>query len=153
MDKAYFPNLLDHNYTETSPCTSRYNCIAWAAGDNTRWWQPSPFCFWPAGVPRERTLSALIQAFETLGYTECKDGSMASGHEKVAIYAKYEQGELVPTHAARQLPSGGWSSKLGGWEDIFHAKLEDINSPTYGEAVRFMGRPTEDVTGGTGLTS
>ena len=27
--------------------THRYNCIAWAFGDDTRWWWPAYGAFWP----------------------------------------------------------------------------------------------------------
>ena len=144
MYKAHFPHLIDHNFKVTSPCTSRYNCFAWAAGDDTRRWDPSRFWFWPAGVPRERTVSALIQVFETLGYAECEDGREESGYEKVALYAKHEKGELVTTHAAKQILGGGWSSKLGDLEDIVHIRLEDLNGPAYGEPVQFMRRPKQE---------
>ena len=33
-----FPNLLTTGYEITSPDTIDYNCIAWAAEDNERWW-------------------------------------------------------------------------------------------------------------------
>ena len=33
--------------------TAVFDCIAWAADDRTRWWQPSsPGDFWPEGVSR-----------------------------------------------------------------------------------------------------
>src|SRR5713101_10154879 len=38
-------------YRVTSPATRNYNCVAWAASRTDRWWWPSPFAYWPAGVP------------------------------------------------------------------------------------------------------
>lgn len=37
-----YPNLALTEYTVTSPKSQEYNCFAWAAGDQERWWQPTP---------------------------------------------------------------------------------------------------------------
>ena len=57
--------------------------------------------------------------------------------EKIALYAR----EGVPTHAARQLPGGGWSSKLGPNVDIEYATLEAIGGGVYGEPIAVLSRP------------
>jgi len=46
----------------------------------------------------------------------------------------------APTHAARQLPSGRWSSKLGPMEDIEH-ELQDVTGSVYGSVVLVLKRP------------
>ena len=38
--ESSFPNLKADGYQVTSPQSLEYNCIAWAAGDNTQWWWP-----------------------------------------------------------------------------------------------------------------
>jgi hypothetical protein len=48
----------------------------------------------------------------------------------------------MPTHAARQLPNGRWSSKLGKLEDIEHA-LDDICGSAYGSVVPVLKRRTD----------
>src|SRR5205807_2520447 len=116
-----FPALLGRVYQVTSPPEKKYNCIAWAVGDTAQWWWPaesSPLrdIYWPSGVPREETLEAFRQAFATLGYVVCDDERLEEGYEKVALFASFG----VPKHAARQLPSGRWTSKLGEREDIEH---------------------------------
>jgi hypothetical protein len=88
-------------------------------------------------VPREVTLVAFVEAFRVLGYEECDDGSLEDGYQKIAIFAD-DAGN--PTHAARQLPNGEWTSKLGQLEDIVHATVDDVNGPTYGTPVEFMRR-------------
>src|SRR5258708_29727761 len=92
-----FPNLLASGYAITSPPDRDYNCIAWAAGDTSIFWWPSPFSYWPAGVPRELTQSAFRQAFETLNYEMCRDGALEDGFEKVALFARADG---TPTHMA-----------------------------------------------------
>jgi hypothetical protein len=55
------------------------------------------------GVPREETIEAFKQAFQTLGYEVCEDDVLEEGFQKIAIYANSNK---VPTDVARQLPSG-----------------------------------------------
>ena len=86
-------------------------------------------------MPREVTLAAFIEAFRVLAYETCTDGSLEDGCQKIAIFAD-DSG--TPTHTARQLPSGLWTSKLGALEDIEHAAVEDVNGPTYGAPVQFV---------------
>src|SRR5579862_3353807 len=138
------PGLTDDSCTVTSPRSSLYNCIARAAGDTTRWWWPVPLrgiAYWPKGVSREETLSAFIGAFGTLNYLPCADGSLQGGLEKVALFAKRMTGLLVPTHAALQLETGEWTSKMGTLEDISHMTVEAVDGPIYGQAVQFLSRP------------
>src|SRR5437879_4179528 len=119
-----FPNLQMTGYRITSPLTRQYNCIAWAAGDAQRWWDPTrhkDFGYWPDDVPRELSVLAFVQLYESLGYLVCDRHDLEEGLEKVAIFAD-ESGR--PTHAARQLRSGVWTSKLGRLEDIEHDILE-----------------------------
>jgi len=138
-----FPNLWNNNCVLTSPATAAYNCIAWAAGDSTRWWWPVPLrglSYWPAGVPRQETIDAFIGAFATKGFSPCADGSLQDGVEKVALFAKRVGASLVPTHAALQLQTGEWTSKLGTFEDINHLTVDAVNGPAYGEPVQFLAR-------------
>lgn len=134
------PNLTPQNSRVTSSATPRYNCIAWAANCDTRNWWPGEGGFWPRGVPRKLTLSAFSAVFETLGYEECQDDSFEPGYEKIAIFATREKDRCVPQHAARQLPNGKWTSKIGPFYDIEHEEVHDVNGPEYGAPVQFMRR-------------
>lgn len=137
--ERFFPGLRGVAYKVTSPAQSDYNCIAWAAGDNSRWWWPDEFeqYYWPEEAPRRPALNAFLEAFRTLGFEVCGDPSLEAGWEKIAIYAK-EDGS--PAHAARQLPDGTWTSKLGNLEDIQHPELEQVSGTAYGRPVLFMRR-------------
>jgi hypothetical protein len=131
------PHLLAGvNFTETSPADDLYNCIAWSVGDQSRWWWPHPDAYWPPGVPMEQTRAAFIQAYATLGFAECADGSMEADFEKIAIYGDADG----PQHTARQLPDGRWTSKLGHYEDITHDDLESLYDSIYGRVICFMRR-------------
>jgi hypothetical protein len=131
-----FPRLKETAYHITSPRTTAYNCVAWAAHDDGSWWGTQEFDYWPANVPREYTVEAYTAAFATLGYALCEDGSREDGFEKIAIFVD-ERGE--PQHVARQQSSGVWTSKLGKWEDIDH-ELLGLEGDRYGRAHLFMKR-------------
>ncbi len=110
-------------------------------GDTRRWWWPGRDTskeYWPPGVPRERTREAFVAVFATVGYTVCEGEPAEACHEKVALFAD-EDGR--PTHAARQLPNGRWSSKLGKAEDVEH-ELRALEGTLYGRVVLLMKRPT-----------
>jgi hypothetical protein len=137
-----FPNLTPANYECTSDETSDYNCIAWAYGvTDDSYWPDNPPRYWPAGIRNERSIEAFVELFASIGYELCADTSLEAGFEKIAIYAVGLEPNLSPRHAARQLSTGKWSSKLGDWEDIEHHAPEDVESPDYGRVVRIMGRP------------
>ena len=93
--------------------------------------------FWPPDAPREYTMDAYSKAYETLGFSRCEHTKREEGYEKVAIYAG-SYGE--PTHAARQLESGRWTSKLGNLEDVEHADLQALAGGVYGTVGLVMKR-------------
>lgn len=132
------PGLVGTNYQVTSPADDAYNCLAWAAHEVERWWWPDSLgtAYWPEGVPRTETLTAFIAAYAMCGFVPAVDDSFEPGFEKIAIYAKSGK----PTHAARQLPSGRWTSKLGRAEDIEH-DLSALNGDLYGTVAIILHRP------------
>lgn len=133
-----FPRLVSDNYSETSPPDLLYNCVGWTAGDVSRWWWPDDASFWPEVSRREWSLDGFVEAFATLGYEPCESDELEAGFEKVAIYLR-EDGR--PTHMARQLPSGRWTSKLGESEDIEHASVRGLEGEIYGRCERILRRP------------
>lgn len=137
--EVLFPNLSKTDYRIASPQSGDYNCIAWAANEDDRWWEPDPYgrFYWPSDVPREITIEAFIQAFENLGYVPCQDDQIETDFQKVAIYTDPEG---IPTHAARQLRSGMWTSKIGKLEDIEHT-LEGLEDSDYGKVAQILKRP------------
>ena len=134
-----FHGLAKGVYEIKSQRSNKYNCIAWAAGeDNQKWWPGvGPHAYWPDDISEELDLQSFVSAFSTLGYKKCSDGNLANGVEKLAIFAK-ASGE--PTHAARQLSNGRWTSKLGREEDIEH-DLADLEGELYGHVTCFLMRP------------
>ena len=143
--EAYFSRMNGRNYRITSEETAVYNCIAYAAHDADAWWWPVegiPGVHWPEGVPCEETVEAFLAAYATLGFKPCADATHELGIEKIALYCD-ELG--TPTHAARQLASGRWTSKLGEWEDIEHHAPDVLESQSpdelgYGIVTTFLSR-------------
>lgn len=133
--KAGFPGLAA-TFQVTSEETRDYNCIGWAAGDTSRWWWPLYPSYWPSEAAHEATLEAFVAAFATLAYAPCADGNLEEGVEKVVIYLR--QG--VPSHMARQLASGAWTSKLGDAWDIGHLLPTEVGGRIYGDAVQYLSR-------------
>lgn len=141
---VYFPRLSQENtnWAPTSRDDSKYNCIAWAAGDERQWWEPSGGggTYWPPTAPLEPTVGAYQAAFEAQGYVVCPTGDLEQRFEKVAIFAIRG---TEPTHAARQLRDGQWTSKLGEGIDISHVLPGDVGGGIYGEVVCFLMRPLD----------
>lgn len=82
-----FPNLRNDGYAITSPINVDYNCIAFAAVDDTRWWDPfDPDGYWPVGVPRDDTVDGLATLYESMGFERCPDDAVEPGFDKVALY-------------------------------------------------------------------
>src|SRR5437868_6352837 len=85
---ALFPKLKSKKagFKITSPKEPRYNCIAWAAREQHRFWWPTVGAYWPAGIDRKCTKANFIAAFATLGFAPCPDGLYQAGFEKLALY-------------------------------------------------------------------
>jgi hypothetical protein len=135
------PHLTTATCEIKSKATNRYNCIAWAAGEDFRNWWPDPngVGYWPSNVPREVTIQAFILAYGTLGFQEGGDGRLETGIQKLALYVKGQP--EIPTHAALQLESGQWTSKLGPFEDVNHTTPEAATGPVYGRVYCYLSRP------------
>ena len=131
-----FPRLTDSNYHITSPVTEGYNCIAWAAEDDQRWWWPTrDDGYWPPNAPRSETVESFVLAFKTLGYEVCDNGEMEEQCNKIALYV--DDGGS-PTHMARQLQNGFWTSKLGNFHDITHKDPYVVAEGVYGTVKCFL---------------
>jgi len=130
---SLFPNLKISPWKVTSSKAATYNCIGWAMQETRNWWPI--YYYWPPGAERTESVAACRQAFESRGFEACQSSDLEPGFVKVAIYAQgYEL-----THAARQLPSGTWTSKLGLLEDIGRVHPlhlgEDASASQAGKAV------------------
>ncbi len=132
-----FPELTKTPFQITSPATKSYNCIAWAADDDKRWWWPFNY-YWPGLQQLDASVAVFTSGFEALGYFPCEERAFEPGFKKVALYAD-NFGQVL--HAARQLEDGAWTSKLGEGVDITH-QLEGLEGQNYGRVVLILRRQT-----------
>ena len=145
--KEEFGNVRPDNFKCSSDPTrdrdDKYNCIAWAVGKtDSWWWTRKQFGYhWPKGLPHEplnrETVENCVRAIESEGFERCGDGEFENGFEKVAIYVNHLN---VPKHAARSLPDGTWTSKMGDDEDIEHSTLDVLEGRGFGKAKVFLKR-------------
>jgi hypothetical protein len=131
-----FPSLSEGGFRTISSEDGRYNCVAWAAGRNDEWWDVPPGYHWPADVQRNSKLESLINLYESLGFVRGADESFEQGFDKVAVYGD----RYLWTHAARQLPNGKWTSKIGSMEDIEHDTLMGLCGDEYGSVMEILRR-------------
>jgi hypothetical protein len=135
-----FPKLVGSGYRITSADSTNYNCVAWAAHDTSKPWWPTHLTgyFWPRGIKKTCTVKNFLAAFRRFGFELCENAEWESGFEKVALYVD-QAGE--PTHMARQLDSGKWTSKLGDGEDIEHNDLAGLEGNYYGTVAQILKKP------------
>ncbi len=132
-----FPDLEADDPVVTHPADRAYNCVAWAVGVTDVWWWPDDDRFWPPSAPQELTVASMLAALGSAGYVPCDDGVLEPGFEKATVYAKAG----LPTHVARQLPGGRWSSKLGQDCVVSHATTAGLEGAVYGQVVAHLRRP------------
>lgn len=135
-----FPNLAADGGKKTSEKDPAYNCVGWAIIRDTQWcWQPGggTSIYWPDGVLDDDSFECYVQLFERFGYVKCKGYQFELLYEKVVLYAKPDG---LFYHAAYQLPTGAWTSKLGPEEDIQHNSPAGLEGSNYGEVKQVLKR-------------
>jgi hypothetical protein len=134
-----FPHLRDRSYRVTSLYDDDYNCIAWAVDDTNNWWWPDIDSYWPEHVDRVHTLEAFVEALRTKQFEPCVfDERVEKNYDKIVLFIDHDG---KPKHAARQLESGAWTSKLGRVWDIEHDTLRGVECNEYGRAKHMFSRP------------
>jgi hypothetical protein len=86
------------------------------------------------------TVRSWVRVFELDGYKETDSGKYQRGFEKIAIYARKDG---KPSHVARQVGSGRWTSKLGRGADIEHDNLDRLagdSKDEYGSIAKILVR-------------
>ena len=134
-----FPSLHhDINWKINSPEDGSYNCLAYAAVITDKFFWPGnrPEYTWHKDVPMDTQLPTLILFYEKHEFIECENFDFENGYQKIALYIKDDE----ITHAARQLSTGLWCSKLGPSHDIIHSNPYTVEGNQYGRAVSAMKR-------------
>lgn len=135
-----FPQLRHTPHRFTSNENTTYNCVAWAVGEDHRWWDPSDaqLYYWPI-ENHDNSINSFLQAFQTQCFILCSDHCLEEGIEKIAIYMKNNTFK----HVARQLSTGEWTSKCGQTFDIIHT-LEGLTGDGYGMVTHLMQRSRKE---------
>lgn len=132
-----FPNLNASNHRVTSPPTPAYNCFGWAIGGTEILIGPQAGYVWPSEAPLNFKLESFEVALAKFGFERCDDGSLEAESSKVVLFGSTAYVE----HAARQLPDGRWTSKLGREEDIEHDSPDAVAGGVYGPVLAFYRKP------------
>ena len=77
--RKLFPDLTDNKHALTSPRTINYNCVAWAAQNTQRWWQPG--VFWPIETSQDEhgVLRRAARRFDQRDRNESRTGRRQLG--------------------------------------------------------------------------
>src|SRR5260221_7967876 len=84
-----FPALIGMEY-ELSDEDFNYNCLAYALGDRSNWWEPpkGPGHYWPPGYPNDVSLETVESIIKDHGFTVDSDKTKTPEKDAVAIYAE-----------------------------------------------------------------
>ena len=131
-----FPRLSNETFEIVAQPSIQYNCIAYAAGDVSEWWENAEDQYWPDHATRSDRIESLIEVFAGLGFERCQDSSLESGYQKVALY----EDDGLWEHAAVQTSNGRWRSKMGPGPVIEHRSPESLSDGIYGSPTIYMRR-------------
>jgi hypothetical protein len=134
----HFPQLSDDNHHVTSAEETRYNCVAWAMGDQgRRWWSGrGKGWYWPTAAETD-SVETFVDMLQTKGYERLAGGLDDAPGSRVALYA--DRGAVK--HMAREVEPNWWTSKLAAGFDLRH-RLDALERSLYGEVVAFFHAPS-----------
>ena len=132
-----FPALIGKHY-HLSAEDFNYNCLAYAVGDLSNWWEPPKQAgrYWPDGFPPDTTIRTVESIVAVFGFTVEIDPMSVPDTEAIAIYADGNDW----THFAR-FSNGHWSSKLGEGHDVENIDIADLEGAMYGKIAKVLSRP------------
>jgi hypothetical protein len=132
-----FPGLAGKQY-DLSDEDFNYNCLAFALGDETHWWEPpkQPGQYWPPGFPDDTTISTVEAIIRCHGFTIELNAALTPQADAIAIYGIGNEW----THFAK-FTAGKWHSKLGEGHDVVGFALDDLEIPMYGNVIKILRRP------------
>ncbi len=92
---------------------------------------------------RDSSIASLVHAYATKGYEVCsEDGrTFDPDFDKIVLYVQVWGSERRGMHAAKLMPNGMWSSKIGSLHDIEHPTPEDVIHRDYGVPEVYMRKP------------
>jgi hypothetical protein len=135
-----FPALAGTEY-DLSDEDFNYNCLAFALGDQSNWWEPPKGLgqYWPPGFSEDVTVPTVELIIKTHGFTVETEIRSTPGTDAIAIFAEGNEW----THFAK-FSNGSWSSKLGDGHDVIGVSPEHLEGPLYGKIIKVLCRPRLD---------
>ena len=137
-----FPALKGHDY-DTSDEDFNNNCLGFALGDHSQWWEPpnGKGQYWPPGFADDGTVETVEKIIRLHGFIVELVPDAVPNADAVAIYAI--AGEW--THFAK-FSDGQWSCKLGEGHDVSRITLDDLSGSLYGTVVKILSRSISNET-------
>jgi len=135
-----FPGLIGANYALSAE-DFNINCLAYAMGDPSNWWEPpkGQGQYWPDGFSEDTSVQTAEEILRSRGYTEEIQIGKVPGGEAIAIYSDGHEW----THFAK-FSDGVWSSKLGDGHDVCGHDLEHLVGHLYGGVRKILAKPQKD---------
>jgi hypothetical protein len=135
-----FPGLVGVNYG-LSDENFNVNCLAYAMGDSSNWWEPpnGQGQYWPDGFDEDTSVKTIEKILKLHGYTEEIEIGTMPTEDAIAIYGDGKEW----MHFAK-FSNGTWSSKLGDGHDVDGHSLEHLVGHIYGGVCKILSRPEKD---------
>lgn len=133
-----FPKLNARSYNPPHSAKDfNHNCLAFALGDLTNWWEPPVGYgrYWPPGFPDDAKVTTVVAILRAHGFVVQRKRTAQIAEGSIAIFAKGEEWE----HFAK-FSEGKWWSKLGDGHDIWHHTLQELEGGLYGHVVMILRR-------------
>jgi len=135
--EADFPLLVGKQY-DLSAENFNFNCLAFALGDESNWWEPPKGAgqYWPPGFPDDLTIPTVEAIIRCHGFTVEIGVDEIPEADAIAIYSVGDEW----SHFAK-FANDGWRCKLGIGHDVIGFDLHDLETAMYGKVVKILRRP------------
>lgn len=139
-----FPNINQNNSNVIGHKTRNYNCIAFAFGDQTRWWWPDGSHFWPKDCLDPDESESFEKLFRKVGakITPIDRVDKIAHDPKYVTLAIYADEDGAINHLAVLNEDNTWTSKLGANYLIEH-EYDALTQGSYGDIVAIAKIPVD----------
>ncbi len=127
------PHLRPGTYAIVSAQTRRYNAYSHVIGDYSRWTDPGD------------KVSEMDGLFRRHGYIRVQGMPVAPDYrvDKIVLYGQRGRDGAITATSAARVERIGYTTKLGAGPLIWHARLESLSGPLYGQPVHVYVRPRQ----------
>ena len=75
-----FPKLVSEGLEIVEQPSEQYNCIVYAAGDTSKWWDHNANHYCPTHATQSSSIESLKEIFAGLDFEQCQDSSTEDGY-------------------------------------------------------------------------